>query len=86
MFVKALKKLFWILSFTLIMQSALADSFLVKQIQVQGLQRVRESTVLSYIPVNIGQTITTEDTVSILKALYQTGFFLMYVWQDMGIP
>ncbi len=69
------KNIIWIFGLIFAIQLASADSFVVKQIKVVGLQRVQESTVLSYIPVHIGQTITTEDTINILKSLYKTGFF-----------
>ena len=72
---RVLRILLGIIGFVLAMQSAFADSFVVKQIKITGLQRVQESTVLSYMPIHIGQTITTQDTVNILKDLYKTGFF-----------
>lgn len=57
------------------MQNALADAFIVKQIKITGLQGVQESTVLSYIPIHVGQPVTQTDTVNILKVLYKTDFF-----------
>lgn len=65
-----------IICFILAIQSAFAAAiFVVKQIKVNGLQRVQEKTVLSYMPIHIGQPITTQDTVNILVDLYKTGFF-----------
>lgn len=55
--------------------AALADTFLVKHIQIEGLQRVTEDTVLSYLPVKVGQSFDTARSSEIIKALYQTGFF-----------
>ncbi len=64
-----------IIWFILAMPSAYAENFVVKQIKVYGLQRVQESTVLSYMPIHVGQEVTTQDTVNILVDLYKTGFF-----------
>lgn len=51
------------------------ESFVVKRIQVEGLQRVPEQTVLEYVPIHVGQSLNPEDTSAIIDALYQTGFF-----------
>lgn len=55
--------------------SVLAASFVVRHIQVQGLQRVSTSTVLHAIPLHIGQTYTAEEGNQIIAALFRTGFF-----------
>ena len=52
-----------------------AEAFTVENIQFEGLQHLEESTVLSYLPIQIGQTVDEQDTADILKTLYQTGFF-----------
>lgn len=52
-----------------------AQGFVVKQIQVTGFQKIKESTIISYLPIHIGQTVTDKDTVNMLRALYKTGFF-----------
>ncbi len=77
--VKIVKKVIGLLlgvfCFIAIAHAAWAQEFVVKQIKVIGLQRVPEKTVLSYIPFDINQKITTQDTVNILKTLFKTGFF-----------
>lgn len=55
--------------------AAWADSFVVRKIQVDGLQRITPDTVISYLPVHQGQTLHSGQTVSIINALYRTGFF-----------
>jgi outer membrane protein insertion porin family len=50
-------------------------SFRVGDIKVEGLQRVSEGTVFNYLPVNIGDQITTTRVREAIKALYQTNFF-----------
>ena len=52
-----------------------AESFIVKDIRVEGLQRVEPGTVFSYLPVQVGETFTEEKGAEAIKALYSTGFF-----------
>lgn len=52
-----------------------ADSFVVKDIRVEGLQRVEPGTVFSYLPVQVGESFTEEKGAESIKALYSTGFF-----------
>jgi outer membrane protein insertion porin family len=51
------------------------EPFLVKDIRVAGLQRITAGTVFNYLPVSIGQTIDTKDSIAAVKALFKTGFF-----------
>ncbi len=52
-----------------------ADSFVIKDIRIEGLQRVEPGTVFSYLPVQVGDTFTEEKGAEAIKALYSTGFF-----------
>ena len=52
-----------------------AESFVVKDIRIEGLQRVEPGTVFSYLPVQVGETFTEEKGADAIKALYSTGFF-----------
>ena len=52
-----------------------ADSFVIKDIRIEGLQRVEPGTVFSYLPVQVGDTFTDEKGAESIKALYGTGFF-----------
>lgn len=49
--------------------------FVVKDIQVEGIQRTEAGTVFSYLPVKVGEMMTDEKTTAAIKALYATGFF-----------
>jgi len=51
------------------------DSFVVKNIQIEGLQRTSPAAVESYLPIHRGQTMTPAKSGEILRALYKTGFF-----------
>lgn len=52
-----------------------ASSFVIKRIEVKGLQRVSKGTVLNYLPVHVGSQMSPSQTTSIIKSLYDTGFF-----------
>ena len=55
--------------------SAFAETFVVRHIEYQGLQRVDAATVQSYLPIKVGQALSTSRSGEIVKALYKTGFF-----------
>ncbi|WP_415067144.1 outer membrane protein assembly factor BamA [Polynucleobacter necessarius] len=57
------------------LNASAAGSFVVKDIRVEGLQRVEPGTVFSYLPVQVGETFTDEKGTEAIKALYGTGFF-----------
>lgn len=64
------------LTLALISTTAMAfDSFEVKDIRVEGIQRTEAGTVFSYLPVKAGETLTAEKASAAIKALYATGFF-----------
>ena len=52
-----------------------ANSFVVKNIKVVGLQRISVGTVLNYLPVQVGEEIDSSSTGEIIRSLYDTGFF-----------
>ncbi len=65
-----------ILSSLLMVTSLYAvSSFTIKKIDVEGLQRVSRTTLLSYLPVKTGQRFVVSNTSKVIKALYATGFF-----------
>ncbi len=52
-----------------------AEVFVIKDIRVEGLQRISAGTVFNHIPVKIGERIESEQSSSIIRELYKTGFF-----------
>ena len=70
-----LARLILLLSIGLSLHVHAADSFVVKDIRVEGLQRVEPGTVFSYLSVQVGDTFTEEKGAEAIKALYSTGFF-----------
>jgi len=53
----------------------LAESFVVKDIRVEGLQRISAGTVFNYLPVKPGDVIDEHSAPKIIRSLYKTGFF-----------
>ncbi len=51
------------------------EPFKVLDIRVEGLQRISAGTVFNYLPIKVGQTIDSQDTVNAVKALFKSGFF-----------
>lgn len=51
------------------------DSFLVKDIRVEGLQRISPGTVFNYLPVKVGDTLSEAVSRDAIRALFKTGFF-----------
>lgn len=51
------------------------EPFTVLDIRVEGLQRISAGTVFNYLPVKVGQTIDTEQSITAIQALFKTGFF-----------
>ena len=72
------RRLLWILLLVRVtahaQETASAD-FTVEDIQVQGLQRVSEGTLLNYLPVNIGDELNARRIREAIKAIFATGFF-----------
>ena len=51
------------------------SSFVIKKIQIDGLQRISKGTVYTYLPVKVGDQLTTAESNKIIEALYGTDFF-----------
>ena len=54
---------------------AAADAFVVRDIRLEGLQRISAGTVFNYLPVKVGDTVNDTRTAAALRALFRTGFF-----------
>lgn len=62
------------------------DSFTVRDIRVEGLQRTEPGTVFSYLPVKVGETMDDAKATQAIKALYGTGFFKdVRIEEDNGV-
>jgi outer membrane protein insertion porin family len=60
------------------------SDFVVRDIKITGLQRVKMGTVLNYLPVQVGEEIGPSSTPQIIRALYETGFFQSVVLERQG--
>ena len=72
---KLIPKSILVLAIGFCLNAYAADSFVVKDIRVEGLQRVEPGTVFSYLPVQVGDKFTEEKGAEAIKTLYSTGFF-----------
>jgi len=52
-----------------------ASDFVVREIRVEGLQKISLDTVKSYLPVKVGEKLDALKTQEIIRTLYRTGFF-----------
>jgi len=55
--------------------AAAIEPFVIKDIRVEGIQRIEAGTVFSYLPVKVGETMTPEKAAEAIRALFATGFF-----------
>ncbi|MBU3720868.1 MAG: outer membrane protein assembly factor BamA [Burkholderiaceae bacterium] len=55
--------------------SAVALGVVIRDIRVDGLQRIEPGTVFSYLPIQIGDRITEQGTAEAVRTLFATGFF-----------
>jgi outer membrane protein assembly factor BamA len=54
---------------------ALADTFTVTDIRIQGLQRVSAGTVFNLLPVNVGDQVDEATVRQLIRLLFQSGYF-----------
>lgn len=54
---------------------ASAETFRISDIRVDGLQRLSEGNVFSYVPIEVGETLTPSLARSTIRDLWETGFF-----------
>ncbi len=52
-----------------------AQPFTARDIRIDGLQRISAGTVLTYLPIERGDTVTPGSVSESIRALYKTGFF-----------
>ncbi|MFN7536989.1 MAG: outer membrane protein assembly factor BamA [Burkholderiales bacterium] len=63
------------LSVALLSLAHAAPPFVVRDIRVEGNQRVEVGTVYSYLPLKIGDTYTEERGAAAIRSLFASGFF-----------
>ena len=70
----------WLLAILLLLSAGHAwaqqePGLVVRDIRVEGLQRISEGTVFNYLPVNIGDRLDQQRVQEALRAVYRTEFF-----------
>ena len=55
--------------------AALAEDFVVRDMRVEGLQRISEGTVFNYLPINVGDTVDDTRIKEAMRALYSQQLF-----------
>ena len=55
--------------------TTMAAEFVVRDMRVEGLQRISEGTVFNYLPINIGDTIDDVRVGEAIRALYGQNLF-----------
>lgn len=51
------------------------DSFVVRDIRVEGIQRTEAGTIFNYLPMRVGDTFTEAQAAEAIRGLFATGFF-----------
>lgn len=70
------KKLFFpVVILCLLSFQAKSETFEISGIVINGLERIDQGTVLSYLPVETGEQFDTAESSRVIHALYKTGFF-----------
>ena len=49
--------------------------FVIKEIRLDGLQRISPGTVFNYLPVSVGETLDDARSAEAIRILFKTGFF-----------
>jgi outer membrane protein insertion porin family len=75
--VKALiKQLLWLgVLLGSVAQAQTFEPFEVRNLRVEGLQRIPEGTVFNYLPINIGDRVDQRRIQEAVRSVYATGFF-----------
>lgn len=51
------------------------SSFTIQSIDIEGLQRISLGTVYSYLPIKVGDQMSSAESTQVIKDLYDTSFF-----------
>lgn len=70
-----MNKLLFALLLLILTSSVFADSFVIKDIRVEGLQRISAGTVFNFLAVKVGDEMSNKDAKSIIRALYKSKYF-----------
>ena len=70
-----MKKTLFIIFLLLPLISLEANEFVVKDMRVEGLQRISEGTVFNYLPINVGDSINNQRIAEAIRSIYDQDLF-----------
>ncbi len=65
----------WLALLTWSLGTQAQTSFVVKDIRLEGLQRISAGTVFNYLPIRVGEQVDATRTGEAIRSLFKTGFF-----------
>ncbi len=68
-------KIFTLLVLLLLVNAASAEPFKIRDIVIEGLERIEPGTVFTYIPVKVGDVFSDTDSAEVIRELYKTELF-----------
>lgn len=80
LFVRAMRALMGCVLLGCLLYAPLASTqdnstFVVRDIRIEGAQRISDGTLLNYLPINVGDELTPVRIQAAIRALYSSGFF-----------
>jgi len=69
------KGFLWLFLNGLVLSSWAASPFVIRDIRIEGLQRIAPGTVFSYLTLKVGDKVDEESSTASLRALFKAGFF-----------
>lgn len=70
-----MKQILTALALFCVTSAAWAEEFIIKDIRVEGLQRISAGTVFNYLPVKVGDELTDNDVQGIIRSLFKSKYF-----------
>lgn len=70
-----MKQIFLCLTLVFLAAVVRAETFTIRDIRLEGLQRVSASPVFAAMPVRVGDTVDSEDLRQTMQSIFDTGFF-----------
>ena len=70
-----MRKIIFALLAAVPLTSIAAGNFVVKDMRVEGLQRISEGTVFNYLPINIGDSVDSIRIGEAIRSLYSQSLF-----------
>ncbi|MDT8310765.1 MAG: outer membrane protein assembly factor BamA [Methylophaga sp.] len=70
-----MKQLLTALALFCVTSAVWAEEFIIKDIRVEGLQRISAGTVFNFLPVKVGDELTDNDVQGIIRSLFKSKYF-----------